>query len=95
MNEYNLSEVAKMLDEIASLQHEIWSHWMQYMFEVSLQNDDGTITISVDKVERWKRQMITRYVDLSDDERKSDLEQARKVMDLISDVKAVRSPIDC
>jgi hypothetical protein len=94
MNEYNLSEVAKMLDEIASLQHEIWSHWMQYLFEVSLQNDDGTITISVDKVERWKRQMITRYVDLSDDERKSDLEQARKVMDLISDVKAVRSPVD-
>ena len=94
MNEYNLSEVAKMLDEIASLQHEIWSHWMQYLFEVSLQNDDGTIIIPVDKVERWKRQMITRYVDLSDDERKSDLEQARKIMDLISDVKAVRSPVD-
>lgn len=74
-----------MLDEIADLQHEIWSHWMRYLFEVSLQNDDGTVTIPADKVEHWKRQMITKYVDLSDNEQSSDLEQARKVMDLISD----------
>jgi hypothetical protein len=78
-----------MLDEIADLQHEIWSHWMRYLFEVSLQNDDGTVTIPADKVERWKRQIITKYVDLSDNEQNSDLEQARKIVDLISDVKAV------
>ena len=72
-----------MLDKIADLQHEIWSHWMRYLFEVSLQNDDGTVTIPADKVERWKRQMITKYVDLSDDEQNSDLDQARKIMGLI------------
>jgi hypothetical protein len=85
MNGYNFVGASKMLDEIADLQHEIWSHWMRYLFEVSLQNDDGTVTISADKVERWKRQMTTKYIDLSTDEQKSDLEQAKKVMALINE----------
>jgi hypothetical protein len=89
MNEYNFVGASKMLDQIADLQHEIWSHWLRYLFEVSLQNDDGTVTVPADKVERWKRQMITKYADLSDNEQNSDLEQARKIVDLISDVKTV------
>jgi hypothetical protein len=74
-----------MLDEIANVQHEIWSHWMRYLFEISLQNKDGTVTIPADKVERWKRQMITKYANLSDDEQRSDLEQAQKVVDVVRD----------
>lgn len=74
-----------MLNRIADLQHGIWSHWMFYLFEVSFQNEDGTVTIPPDKVKRWKRQMTTKYVDLSADEQKSDLEQAQKVMNVISD----------
>lgn len=65
---------------LADVQHEIWSHWMKYLFEVSIQNDDGTVTIPADKVENWKRQMITTYSDLSDQEKKSDIEQAEKVL---------------
>lgn len=69
-----------MLTKLADVQHEIWSHWMKYLFEVSIHNDDGTVTIPADKVENWKRQMITTYFDLSDQEKKSDLEQAKKVL---------------
>lgn len=86
MNEYSFIRDIQMLDEIADLQHEIWSHWMRYLFEVSLQNEDGTVTIPADKVKRWKRQMRIKYSDLSDNEQKSDLEQAQKVMNLLSDV---------
>jgi len=89
MNEYNFTGVTKMLDKIAGLQHEIWSYWMQYLFEVSTQNKDGTVTIPADKVKRWKRQMSVKYSELSDDEQKSDLEQARKVMNLVHDVSVV------
>lgn len=78
-----------MLNKIADLQHEIWSHWMRYLFEVSLQNEDGTVTIPADKVKRWKRQMRVKYLDLSDDEQKSDLEQARKVLNIVNDVSVV------
>jgi hypothetical protein len=73
-----------MLDKLANLQHEIWSHWMRYLFEISSQNEDGTVTIPADKVERWKRQMNTKYLELSNDEQESDLEQARKVIAVIS-----------
>lgn len=74
-----------MLTKLADVQHEIWSHWMKYLFEVSIQNDDGTVTIPADKVEHWKRQMVTHYDDLPSKEQESDLEQAEKVMALLKD----------
>lgn len=72
-----------MLERLADLQHEIWSHWMKYLFSVSIENDDGTVTLSADKVGRWKRQMLTPYKDLSSREQKSDIEQARKILNII------------
>lgn len=72
-----------MLEKIASVQHDIWSHWMTYLFEVSTLNKDGSVTIPADKVERWKRQMNTNYSELSNDEKKSDLEQAKKIITII------------
>jgi len=62
------------------VQHEIWSHWMKYLFQVSIQNDDGTVTIPADKVETWRRQMTTLYANLSEREKESDIEQAKKVL---------------
>ncbi len=81
-----------MLNKIANLLHEIWSHWMRYLFEVSLHNEDGTVTIPADNVKRWKRQMSTKYVDLSTDEQKSDLEQAQKVVAVINDDFGSKNP---
>lgn len=69
-----------MLDKIAAIQHQIWSHWMKYLFEVSVQNEDGSVTIPASKVNRWKCQMNTSYDDLSDSEKLSDIEQAMKVI---------------
>lgn len=76
-----------MLTKLADVQHEIWSHWMKYLFEVSVQNDDGTVTIPADKVENWKRQMVTRYADLSSKEQESDIEQAQKVVAALEDTQ--------
>ena len=68
------------LEKLAATQHEIWSHWMKYLFEVSITNRNGTVTIQADKVERWKRQMNTPYEELSSKEKESDIEQAIKVL---------------
>ena len=75
-----------MLAKLADLQHEIWSHWMKYLFKVSTQNEDGSVTIPAEKVTRWKRQMKTEYTDLPTEEQKGDIEQAIKVINLISEV---------
>lgn len=74
-----------MLTKLADVQHEIWSHWMKYLFEVSIQNDDGTVTIPTDKVETWQRQMVTTYANLSSKEKESDIEQAKKVLAVLED----------
>jgi hypothetical protein len=73
-----------MREIIARVQHEIWAHWMNYLFMVSMRNEDGSYTIPASLVDRWKRQMYTPYEQLSAREQKSDLEQADKVMEVIN-----------
>lgn len=71
-------------EQIAALQHEIWAHWMRYLFACCTKNEDGSVTIPEDKVARWLRQIDTPYSELTDIERESDLEQADKIMKIIS-----------
>lgn len=73
---------------VADVQHEIWAHWMRYLFSVCQQNEDGSMTIPADKVARWQRQAHTRYSDLSPQEQASDLEQADKILALLVRVLA-------
>ncbi len=80
-----------MREKIAEIQHEIWSHWMRYLFSISEQNSDGSVTIPADKVKRWKRQMDTSYSNLSEAEKESDRDQANKILVIIKKSK-VNSP---
>lgn len=63
--------IPKTLEEQASIQHDIWSHWMKYLFSVSTLNDDGSCTISRENVERWGVQVHEEYKYLSDSEQQS------------------------
>lgn len=63
---------AHALEILAKIQHDIWSHWMKYLFSVSMAHEGGTATISAENVERWTRQMGTAYDDLSEREKQSD-----------------------
>lgn len=67
------------LEILADTQHDIWAHWMKYLFSLVFSNTDGSVTIPVDKVTRWERQMRTPYAELSDGEKDSDRDQARKI----------------
>jgi hypothetical protein len=70
-------------EKLAENQHEIWVHWMEYLFSVSNQNEDGSYTIPVDKVSRWKRQMMTPFSELTEQEKESDREQADKILAIL------------
>lgn len=70
-------------ETLADQQHEIWSHWMRYLFTQGTMNDDGSFTIPAEKVARWKRQMQTPYAELTEQEQQSDLEMADKIANLL------------
>lgn len=73
----------KLREQVAAAQHEIWAHWMRYLFDVSVSNADGSVTIPAAKVERWMRQINTPYTDLTEIEKDADREQADKVLETL------------
>jgi len=84
-----------LIEALANVQHAIWSHWMNYQFRICHRNEDGSVTIPTDMVERWKRQMATGYADLSEREKDSDRNQAHKVMDVLGEpLHAVDFPLE-
>ena len=75
----------KILETLADVQHEIWSHWMRYLFDQCDEEDvDSGWIIPLDKVWRWSRQMNISYVELSEKERDSDRDQAREIIDALA-----------
>ena len=68
-----------IMEGVAATQHEIWAHWMKYLFTTGTQNENGSYTIPAENVARWKRQMNTDYYDLSEQEKESDRHMAQIV----------------
>ena len=69
-----------MIEELADHAHDMWCGWMQYLFFNSVRNADGTMTIPVEMVTRWERQMVTEYGDLPKVETQSDRQAAEKIL---------------
>ena len=73
----------EMLEALAAVEHERWSHWQRYLHSQCTQNSDGSLTIPASEVTRWSRQMYTKYLDLTDAEKESDREQAGEYLDVL------------
>lgn len=74
-----------MIREIlADLCHRQWSGWMKYLFGKGTFNEDGTWTMPVWAVKRWKQQMETPYSMLSESEQDSDRTEADKFLKVIN-----------
>lgn len=69
-------------EELSSISHEIWSHWMKYLF-TQCEDDDLGMVIDWDNTRHWQRQMNTLYADLSEREKDSDREQADKIIKVL------------
>lgn len=69
-----------IIEELAKLEHEQWAHWQAYLFSKSEWTKNGYL-IPKELCKRWKRQIDTPYEKLSEKEKESDREWARKVMD--------------
>ena len=63
-----------LLEKLAALEHEQWAHWMKYMIP----------NYTPENVLRWSEQANTSYEELSEKEKESDREWARKVLSLLN-----------
>lgn len=60
---------------------------MSYVFKCSTLNEDGSVTIPKESVERWLRQMRTPYEELSETEKDSDRKEADQYIRIVLDAE--------
>ena len=77
-------------ENLARLEHEQWTHWMEYMYSLCVQDTEGNYIIPKEKAERWLRQMKTKYKDLPESEKRSDREWAQKSLKVIKFEKLLK-----
>lgn len=73
----------ELKEQLADYAHDAWCGWMQYLFKKSKKNNNGTVTIPKWAVDRWSRQANTLYDKLSEDEKESDRDEAKKMIDIL------------
>lgn len=75
-----------LVDRLAAIEHERWSHWQRYMHSKATRQEDGALLIPADLVARWEKQIETAYAELTPDEQESDKEQVERYLPIIEEV---------
>jgi len=70
----------RIVEELASIEHERWAHWQQYLHGRGIRQPDGSLLLSSELVGQWEAQIATPYADLSEDEKQSDREQVHRYL---------------
>ena len=77
-------QTGALMESLAALEHERWSHWQRYLHSRCQPRADGSLTIPADLVSRWTEQMSKPYAELSESEKESDREQVRRYLPAIA-----------
>lgn len=72
-----------LLETLASIEHERWSHWQRYMHGKAERRPDGSLVLPADLVRKWEHQIETPYSDLTDKEKESDRDQVKKYLPVV------------
>lgn len=81
----NLVEMQSLIEKLADVEHERWSHWQRYLHSKCERTRDGSLVIPAHLVDLWESQMKTPYSALSEEEKESDREQVRRYLPIIVD----------
>ena len=79
----------KLREALAEVSHEIWAHWMTYLFSKCYYPTKAEMTIPEEFSERWYDQMETPYADLTEHEKDSEREQADKIIAVLKGQKVI------
>ena len=75
--------IRDLVETLADIEHERWSHWQRYMHGKCEKQGDGSLRIPRELALRWERQSKTPYSELGESERESDREQVRLYLPVI------------
>ena len=70
-----------IIERLAAHEHEQWAHWTRYMLD----------NLTEENIARWRQQIETDYQDLSESEKESDRQWARKAI-AVTGILAALSP---
>ena len=76
--------LGSLLEQLAAVEHERWSHWQRYVHSKGVRQPDGSLLLPADLVSRWERQINTNYAELDEQEKASDREQVGKYLPIIA-----------
>jgi len=75
----------ELREELSDEIHEIWIGWMEFLFGWCSEQPDGSMVIPAQRVEHWRRQMRTRYAELSEGEKDEDRDQVDRLKMVVQD----------
>lgn len=81
--ENQFKEEDKLIELLSDYEHERWSRWQKRLHNSCILNEDGSLTIPKDKVDRWTRQINTEYKDLSESDKEKDRKEARRIITIL------------
>lgn len=83
-------------EQLAAIEHERWADWQRWMHAQCSQYelDSAALVIPPALVQRWERQIRTKYEDLSEEEKRSDREQVDRYWPLlVAEFEKLRSDL--
>ncbi len=87
LEEIILGEIEKMKERLADLEHDRWSKWQKYMhghvYDSSQSINPHLKVIPTELYNRWEKQIVTPYSELSEKEKDSDRIEAQNTIDTI------------
>lgn len=73
----------EFVEKGADLEHDRWARWQKYMFSKGTVDESGVFHLPKEFVDRWFRQIDTKYADLSEPEKESDRKETRSYLPLV------------
>ena len=74
----------EFVEKGADIEHDRWARWQKYMFSKGSVDAEGVFHLPKEFVDRWFRQIDTKYSDLSEEEKESDRKETRNYLPLLS-----------
>ena len=74
---------SELIERLSFNEHLRWAKWQRHVHASCEQNEDGSLTIPKEKVERWERQIVTDYENLPEPEKEADRRQVRQILNII------------